>query len=110
MSEFEKAFNKVAEVVHKMAVTKGWYDRERPPLELLMLIVSELGEACEALRDHNPQSEKITEFTQAEEELADAVIRIMDMSQAKGYNIGGAIVAKIAYNSGRENRHGGKAY
>jgi len=36
-------------------------------------------------------------------------IRIMDMSGLRGYRIGEAVIAKMAYNRNRPYRHGGKA-
>lgn len=71
----------------------------------LMLMVSELGEALEALRKNAP-SDKIPGFTGEEEELADCVIRILDHSKHYNLRLGQAIIAKIAYNEGRPFRHG----
>lgn len=82
--------------------------------ELLMLITSEIAEAMEGHRkdkmdDHLPQRKNI------EVELADAVIRIMDLAGAMRLDIGGALVEKMQYNANRadhkiENRKkdGGK--
>jgi hypothetical protein len=109
-NETKRTINVVAETVHNNAVSKGWYDQERNELELIALIHSELSEAVEALRNDNPPDEHCPEFSSAEIELADTVIRILDMSAAKGYNIGGAVVAKMEYNQLRPYRHGGKKY
>ena len=46
----------------------------------LMLIVSELAEAMEALRHGNPPDSHIPEFSGMEAELADAIIRIADLA------------------------------
>ena len=53
----------------------------------------------------NPSSNKIIEFSNLEEELADAVIRIMDYAFGKDLDIG-AILAKLEYNKSREFMHG----
>ena len=45
-------------------------------------------------------------LSSVEEELADAVIRIMDYAFGKDLDVAGAIVAKIEYNSDREFMHG----
>ena len=62
----------------------------------LMLIVSELGEALEGLRDGNysdtPKSGGVAE------ELADATIRIADLSKDIGFNLEHAIRNKHLYN------------
>lgn len=108
--------NDLAEEAHRTALEKGWYDgsTERNDAELLCLIHSELSECLEALRKGNPLSAKLSgaalPVSQAEEELADAVIRILDMAARNDWNLGDAIVAKMAYNRSREPRHGGKRY
>lgn len=84
--------------------------------EKLMLIVSELGEAMEGHRK-NLDDDHLPQFKMIEVELADAMIRICDLAGAKGYRLGEAMAAKLAYNANRadhkpENRlkEGGKAY
>ena len=69
-------------------------------------IGSELGELVDALRNGNPESEKIPGFTHGEEEMADAVIRILDFCGYYGYDIQGAVDAKMAYNKTRPYKHG----
>ena len=76
--------------------------------ELLMLIVTEIAEACEGLRHGNPASNHIPKFSLVEEELADAIIRIADLSEAYGYRIEKAILAKLKFNKTRQIKHGKK--
>lgn len=75
----------------------------------IMLVVCELAEVAEELRK-NPcgKSEKLPSRLAIEEELADAIIRIADLSGAFGLNIGRAIVEKLMYNRTRPHRHGKK--
>jgi hypothetical protein len=84
--------------------------------EVLMLIVSEVAEAMEADRK-GLMDDKLPHRSGLEVELADAVIRIFDLSAAKGFDIGEAIMEKILYNMSREDhkienrmRDGGKKY
>jgi len=73
-----------------------------------MLAVTELAEAMEAHRDGNTGSDKIRGFSKVEEELADTVIRILDLAAGMGFDVDGAVRAKMAYNETRPYRHGGK--
>ncbi len=100
----------LATTCHEIAISKGWWDEPRKDGELVALIHSEASELLEALRHHNPMSLKIPTFLESEEELADIIIRCLDMAEARGYDLAGALLAKIEYNRTREHKHGGKAF
>lgn len=104
------SINKLADEAHDCAVEKGWYDRNREPPELLALIHSELSECLEAFRDGGPIDKHLPGYYAVEVELADAVIRILDMAAYLNLDLGGAIIEKIRFNWCREERHGGKVY
>lgn len=90
--------------VHQYAKDKGWWEEKREVPELLCLIHSEISEALEAYRNNVPIGEKHS----LAEELADAVIRIWDMSEALNINIVEEVNKKHKYNLTRPYRHGNK--
>jgi len=123
---------KLQKEIHKNTKAKGFYNKEVNISEKLMLIVSELSEACEALRKNKhadiPNFELLQSMNQAnhtvkgfdtksfehlikdtfEDELADAVIRILDLAEYLKIDMQKHIDLKMIYNSGREYLHGKK--
>lgn len=107
----EMTIKEWAEKIYNTAKAKGWYDNGGPtPLERHMLIVTEVAEASEEVRnkkdpiyviDGKPEGEAI--------ELADVVIRVMDYFEHKGWDLESAIKMKCDYNDTRSYKHGGKA-
>lgn len=93
---------------HKTAYAKGWWDTDRNNYEAIALMHSELSEAVEGLRAGNPQDDKIPVYSAAEAELADCIIRILDLAEARGWRVGTALLAKMHYNLSRPYRHGNK--
>lgn len=110
-SHFSSWFTAMQGYVHDLATRKGWWREEREDGTVIALIHEEVSESLRALRNGGRQySEKIPNFLEIEEELADVVIRIMDFAQKRGWRVGEAIVAKTAFNEKRPYRHGGKAF
>jgi len=84
--------------------------------EKLVLIHSEVSESMEAARK-NLMDDKLPHRKGIEVELADAVIRILDLCGALNLDLAGAIQEKLAYNSTRSDhkiesrmKDNGKAY
>jgi len=82
----------------------------------LMLVVSELSEAMEAHRKNLPD-DKLPHFDGFTVELADALIRILDLAGSQNCKLGDAAAEKMIYNAKREDHKvaarlgaNGKAY
>lgn len=126
-----KTLNKLRDEFHEYAINKGFWDKERETGTLLMLCVSELAEAMEADRinryarlidfdlcmcgvlDEDFEDQFIIHFRDKikdsmEDELADTIIRILDLCGAKGIDIEKHIELKMKYNATRERMHGKK--
>lgn len=109
--------------VHDLAREKGWWDGyerdDQGRLKLttdqviskIALIHAELSEAVEEARKSNYHGMYLGEGGKPEGfvvELADAVIRTLDLCGALGLDLEGAIAAKHEFNKTRPVRHGGK--
>ena len=132
------AIKSVAEQTYATAKEKGWWPKAREettPEEIsnkLMLTVSELAEALEELRndqphiyyslEHEDNGVKFRMPLRPDEEvrcppakpegfgieLADAVIRIFDLAEHMGIDMGEMLMIKMHFNKTRPFRHGGK--
>ena len=109
-AEFIRSVNELSQEIHQTAKDKGWWESDRNDGELLCLVHSEVSEALEALRAGNPPDDKVPEYTGAEAELADVIVRILDLSAARKWRVAEALIAKIAYNKKRAYKHGGKVF
>lgn len=121
---------------HGTAKEKGFWDTERNVSEMLMLIVSEVAEAQEALRKNHYADRAIVESlahdleldrtdeefllkalvwkskfeenikSSFEDEIADVAIRLFDLCGGLGIDLEKHIEMKMKYNSMRGYKHG----
>jgi len=119
--------------INAVAKEKGfWPPAGRNFGEILMLVTSELSEALEAHRSdkwanriqYRLEASEAPAFHEkaiakqafekhikntVEDEIADAVIRLLDLATGLDIDLEWHIIAKLQYNKSREHKHG-KAY
>jgi NTP pyrophosphatase (non-canonical NTP hydrolase) len=97
--------------IHSNAVDHGWWDKERNIPECLCLIHSEVSEALEDYRSDKMETTYRASDSKPEgfpSELADIVIRVMDLAGGMGIDLEKEILVKHEYNRTRTWKHGGK--
>jgi hypothetical protein len=132
--------NDIAKLIFEENQKKGFWLKDpskRNKSEVLMLIVSELAEAQEALRDNDTIYSRFVSPSDAykradmniladknielfkenfksdikdtfEDEIVDTIIRLFDLCGALEINISEHIPLKLAYNKTRPHKHGKK--
>lgn len=124
--------NILAVDIHENAKSKGFFDSEKNTGEMLCLIHSEVSEALEADRKNHyavdswnlknsidlddlgstsakqyfKQEFEVAVKNSFEDELADVIIRVLNLCAFKGIDIEKHIKMKMIYNSMREHKHG----
>jgi len=110
-------FQEVCNLVRDWRKGKGFKTGWGNVPEKLMLLVTELSEAMEAFRkiplhstrgcgmqpDCGSEDQSVANFR---EELADTLIRLMDLAASLDIDLEAEMVSKMATNEGRPHKHG----
>lgn len=91
----EMRLNEIAAKQYDWVERMGWHNKT--VLENLALIASEVGEAVNECRGETPTPEFGTE-------LADIILRVVDLAQGQGIDIEAILEAKMALNEKRGTR------
>ena len=97
---------KIQKEIHEIAVNHGWWDADKPRtfLDLIMLVVCECSEAVEEYR----KTGTVEGNDHIAEELADVLIRVLDLAEHYNINMSEAIAKKVEFNKSRPYRHRNK--
>ena len=124
--------NELSKTIHQANIEKGFYEDEKNIGEMLALVHSEVSEALECdrhgkyfqmsdawngfpidviLKDNDDDFKRFF-VDQAkdtfEDEIADIMIRVMDLAAFKGIDLEAHIKAKMRFNAMRPYKHGKK--
>jgi len=92
--------NELSALAHSIAKEKGFWDTERRTSEVLMLIVTEVAEAC--------QADRKGDYPKFKEEIADVFIRLFDLCGSLEIDIEKEIKSKMEINKSRPRLHNRK--
>ena len=121
MIDSNSTISEIQAHVYDVSVSKGFHDKDdiNSMIEAgnrLMLIVGEVAEAHEEIRNGHALTETYYPFIGhntivpkpegVPSELADIVIRCMDFAETYGIDLAAAIIEKSAYNETRPHMHG----
>jgi len=119
-----RVVTRMQDEVYRLCHSKGWYEDERSVGDLCALLHSEVSEVLEAYRKKGFQDASKTIYGVSEDgrdrvvkgekpegvgsEMADILIRLLDMAKRWDVNLIAEYERKMRYNWTRPHRHGDK--
>lgn len=113
---YAQALNEIADEISTVSEAKGFWPDQDPIWLIatkLALIDSEVAEALEVHRERfdDDEEDPVTSWTPMQEdkfaeEIADIIIRALDLGGFCGFDIGNIVLSKIEINKGRPPKHG----
>ena len=111
---FISDIDELKKVIYANAEAKGFWDFEKVTgislgvviATKLALVHSELSEALEAIRTKKTTDDKLPGFDPLTVEIADTIIRLLDICGRYNLDIAEAILTKHGFNTARERLHG----
>lgn len=118
--QMHEVFRRMEEEVFRLNSSKGWFDEERTVGDMVALLHAEVSEILEAYRDYgmkdgtkppyragmDPNTERPAKPEGVAVEMADVLIRLLDMAKRWDIDIVSAFDEKMKYNWTRPYRHG----
>jgi NTP pyrophosphatase (non-canonical NTP hydrolase) len=107
--QFPRTLEEYQVEVRQINEANGWFESERTFGEDIALLHSEVSEMLEAYRDHGLKDVTLDSKPEGVgSEAADVLVRLLDTCERYGIDLRYELERKLAYNSTRGYRHGGK--